>query len=72
MAIKVTKLEKQPGDGINVYAVSAFADTKEEVIPGATFIGMPTNSTMDPGSSVITADGKVAFLKSDGTWNWVE
>lgn len=70
--IKVTSWSKQPNAGFDDYMISAFADTKEEVTSGATFVGMPPDGIMEPGSSVITADGKVAFLKSDGTWNWVE
>lgn len=67
--ITVTNITKQPGDGINEYQIQAFADTKEEVVPGATFFGMPSG-VMQHGSSVITADGDIGFLKSDGTWNW--
>lgn len=69
--ITVTNITKQPGDGIKQYQISAFADTKEEVVPGAEFVGMPADGEMQHGSSVITADGDMAFLKSDGTWNWV-
>ena len=69
--ITVTSISHQPGDFLNQYQITAFADTKEEVVPGATFVGMPSGE-MQHGSSVITADGDVAFLKSDGTWNWVE
>lgn len=43
---------------------SLFADEKTDV------------SKIDPtdyafGTSVMTADGEVAFLKSDNTWNWL-
>lgn len=68
--IVVTSWTRQPGDSINQYQIQAFADTKEEVVPGATFEGMPAGE-MQPGSSVVTAKGEVAFLKSDGTFNWV-
>lgn len=54
--------------------VTLFADTKEEVVPGAQIIGMPKLPgplTIGMGSSVVTASGEVAFMKSDGTWNWV-
>lgn len=54
----------------NDYLISAFADTKEEVDSGE-FIGLPANATIAIGSSVLTADGEVAFMKSDGNWNWV-
>lgn len=51
--------------------VSLFADTKSEVVPGAQIVGMPVDSTIEMGSSVMTASGELAFMKSDGTWNWV-
>ncbi len=69
--IVVTSWSKQPDDTLDQYMVKAFADTKEEVVPGATFVGLPVNGQMQPGSSVLTAKGEVAFLKSDGTWSWV-
>jgi hypothetical protein len=60
-------------DGLSA-TVTLFADTKEEVVPGATIHGLPKlpqQVTIAMGSSVITASGDVAFMKSDGTWNWV-
>lgn len=69
--IVVTSWSRQPGDNVHQYQIVAFADTKEEVVPGATFDGMP-DGTMEPGSKVITAKGEEAYLKSDGTWNWVD
>lgn len=68
--ITVTGWTKQPGDGNRDYQIEAFADTKEEVVPGATFVGMPSGE-MQHGSSVLTAAGDVGFLKSDGTWAWL-
>lgn len=68
--ITVTKIIHQPGDSDQDYQIEAFADTKEEVVPGATFVGMPTGN-MQHGSSVLTAAGDVGFLKSDGTWAWL-
>ena len=68
--IRVTELRNTDTDP-NTFRISAFSDTKAEVASG-TFIGLPTNATIEMGSSVITADGDVAFMKSDGTWNWVE
>lgn len=59
-------------DGIsNSYKVSLFADTKTEVTPSATIEGLPSNATIEAGSTVITASGELAFMKSNGTWNWV-
>ena len=54
------------------YRIEAFADTKEEVTDSTEFVGFPENGTMEAGSSIITADGEIALLKSDGTWNWIE
>lgn len=51
--------------------VSLFSDTKSEVTSSAEIIGLPDDVTIAQGSSVITAYGEVAFMKSDGTWNWV-
>ena len=50
--------------------ISAFADTKDEVASG-TFVGLPEGYGIDFGSSVLTANGEIAFMKSDGTWNWL-
>lgn len=51
--------------------VSLFSDTKSEVTSSAEIIGLLDDVTIAQGSSVITAYGEVAFMKSDGTWNWV-
>ena len=50
--------------------VSIFADTKAEVATG-TIEGMPEGYLPSFGSSLLTASGELAFMKSDGTWNWV-
>jgi hypothetical protein len=34
-------------------------------------VGVGSDEELAMGSSVITADGDLAFLKSDGTWNWI-
>lgn len=69
--IRVTDIKILPDDSNNVCQISAFADTKGEVLPNADFVGMPEGATMAIGSSVITAAGEMAFLKSDNTFNWV-
>lgn len=51
--------------------VSLFSDTKSEVTSSAEIKGLPAGYVIAQGSNVITADGDVAFMKSDGTWNWV-
>lgn len=56
----------------NSWLISAFSDTKAEVTPTAEIVGLPSNATIEQGSSLVTADGDVAFMKSDGSWNWVE
>ena len=66
--IRVTSIT-HPIDGEAI--ITAFADAKTDVTQGATFIGLPENTTITFGSSIITADGDVAFLKSNGTWNWI-
>ena len=67
MPIKLIKIE---GDTPDRQICILFADTKQE-IPTT---GTSTMSTphLNMGSAVYTADGDVAFLKSDDTWNWVE
>ena len=50
--------------------VSLFADTKEEVTNDIQ-LSIPEGYSIRPGSSVMTANGEMAFRKSDGTWNWV-
>jgi len=66
--IKVTEWSKK---GQNLYHIDAMADTKEEVDNGDPFIGLPDNYNLEIGSTVMTVDGDIAFLTSDGRWNWV-
>ena len=68
--IKVTEM-KNTDMKSDSFLISAFADTKEEVASG-TFIGLPTGAEIEMGSNIITASGEMAFMKSDGTWNWLE
>lgn len=49
--------------------VQLFADSKEDVTAEA--VAEVVGREVQMGSSCITADGDIAFLKSDGTWNWV-
>lgn len=51
--------------------VSLFSDTKAEVSSASEISGLPEGYTIAPSSSIFTASGQVAFMKSDGTWNWV-
>lgn len=66
--IKVQTIENTDADE-NTFKISAFADTKAEVASG-TFVGLPEGATIEMGSTVMTAKGELAFMKSDGTWNW--
>lgn len=74
--VRVDNVETSYG---NVQKVNLFADDKSEIKSvnmetGATemsIIGMNPNVKLTMGSMVITAEGDAAFLKSDGTWNWV-
>ena len=68
--IRVTEM-KNTDTNNNSFLISAFADTKEEVSSG-TFIGLPIGAEIEMGSTLITASGEFAFMKSDGTWNWLE
>ena len=49
--------------------VQIFADTKADVTSEA--ILDLVGRDLRAGSSLITAAGEVAFLKSDGNWNWL-
>lgn len=51
--------------------VSLFADEKTDVTSSMEIADLPTGTTIGTGSSVRTADGEIAFKKSDGTWNWL-
>lgn len=58
------------GDG--THKVELFSDTKEEVTDTPTgVIGMPDGTKIAFGSSVLTANGKLAFMKSNGQWSWI-
>lgn len=69
--IKVVLMENTDTNE-NSYRVKLFADTKEEVVPGAEIVGFPEDATMEMGSSIVTASADVAFMKSNGEWNWIE
>ena len=70
MAVIATKLSNADGN-INTVRASLFADTKSEVRPGMTIIGLSRDYSLEMGSNVITASGECGFLKSDGTWSWI-
>ena len=68
--IRVREMKNTDAD-LNTYLIDAVADTKSEVVPGATFVGLPDGAEIEMGSDVMTAKGEMAFMKSDGTWSWV-
>lgn len=67
----MVKLQEISASNGKKITVSLFCDDKNEVVDGMTVEGLPDGVEMDGGSSVITASGELAFLKSDGTWNWL-
>ena len=69
--IKVQSMTNTDGNE-NSYKVTLFADTKNEVTSEAYIIGLPSDATIEMGSMCVTADGDVAFMKSNGSWNWTE
>ena len=66
--VKLTSIKAELGGSAEI---TCFADAKADVTESMTIVGLPYGITPSMGSSVITADGDVAFLKSDGTWNWI-
>ena len=52
--------------------VALFSDTKSEVTPTAEIVGLPSGYTISAGSSIMTASGELAFMKSDNSWNWLQ
>ena len=47
-----------------------YADAKSDIQPGMTIIGMPEGMELPWGSSVVTGDFKMGFLKSTDSWSW--
>ena len=67
--VRVQKIEYLKED-THEAKVSIFADTKAEV--GTSQIeGLPVGYNIELGSTLMTADADIAFMKSDGSWNWV-
>jgi len=72
--VKVTDTSKTVKNIKTMKAVvSLFADSKSDVenATEADILEFPKDYTIDWGSSAMTADGEVGFLKSNGTWNWL-
>ena len=68
MAIKVQSIQLNPTT--KKANVSLFLDTQAD-INYTEIDGVPADYTIEQGSSALTAAGELAFMKSDGTWNWV-
>ncbi len=67
--VKVKAISANP---INREAeVSLFADKKSDVTADMEIEGMLDGYTIGMGSTVMTADADFAFMRSDGTWNWI-
>lgn len=69
MSVRVTDMKLDPVK--KEAQVSLFADARGDVSPSMTVDGLPDGYTVAQGSSVLTASAEIAFMKSDGTWNWV-
>ncbi len=67
--VKVTKISANPVKREAV--VSLFADKKSDIADDMEIAGMISGYTIGMGSTVTTADADFAFMKSDGTWNWI-
>lgn len=67
--IKVVSIENTDSN-TNDFKVSLFSDTRDEVVPGAKIIGLPEGAGIEMGSDVFTSSGEIAFMRSNGTWNW--
>ena len=71
--IKVQKFTNTDGDKSS-YLIKAFSDTKAEVSSASLsdYIGLPEDAEkIEMGSRIMTASAEVAYMKSDGAWNWV-
>lgn len=71
--IKVEEYKNTDGDS-HSYKISASADTKAEVEVAtlADYIGLPSDAKrLELMSDIMTTEGHMAFMRSDGNWNWV-
>ena len=69
--MKVVGYVKPQGLRQNEYIYTIFADAKEDVVEGADISGIDDDDIISSGSVIYTADGDVAFRKSDDSWHWV-
>lgn len=68
--VTFTKIDDWPGAMPGKYQIHAFADEKADVTAGMTIHDLPPGIVPQPGSKIVTADGEIAFLKSNGKWHW--
>lgn len=66
--IRVQSIELNPGK--MEADVFLMADTKSEVTDGATIEGFPQGYKISFGSKCMTTSKELAFMGSDGEWNW--
>lgn len=71
--IRVEEYKNTDGD-TKSYKISASADTKAEVDNASIsdYIGLPSDAErIELMSDIMTTEGHLAFMRSDGNWNWV-
>ena len=70
--LKVLKIEKNViEDGVVTKSYGyIYADSKSEVVDGATVEGLGDIGLMATGSICITSDFEVGMKTSSGTWSW--
>lgn len=71
MAVELTSYVKQSADKPKEYQIACFADEKADVAPGMVIKNLPSDWVIQPGSTIVTADGEVAFYKSNNKWHFV-
>ena len=65
----MVKIMKITQENNNKIIAELFADSKADSFDSIE--GLSPNFKLSAGSSVITANGDFAFLRSDGIWNWI-
>lgn len=72
MAVKAKILESIDRGETKECIVSIYCDTKEDITDDIRPDGIPNNYHIGLGSYTVTANGEVAFRKSDDTWSWTD
>lgn len=71
--IKVEEYKNTDGD-LHTYKISASADTRAEVEVASLedYVGLPADARrLELMSDIMTTEGEMAFMRSDGNWNWL-